>query len=145
MVMMLPNIWIQSVQFAIVKYKRETDPNFVADMSKLSSSNFYTLFNSHTPADISAGDNIVLWYSVTVYAETTFLAEVKAPTGVTTTNLTLKSPSMNGTIFIHGMFFAHNKESKLTGKKGVGPIKQEYYSDSKETILKARKWERYGG
>ena len=52
--------------------------------------------------------------------------------------MTLKVPSLNGTIFIHGMFFAHDKESKLKGKKGIGPTTQEHYPNDKKTILREK-------
>jgi len=121
-----PKLPEQTIRFAIAKYREERDPDGAAvDYKDLSRERFSDLFhnkNSPPPQELNKpllptdfpgfvdymrsssgseaplylGDDIVLWFSI----------EVETPTGVLESN----PPSIVGTLFAHGFFFAHNPE-----------------------------------
>jgi hypothetical protein len=131
---------MQSIRFAIVKNDPRLDPNAGVAASALSKADWKTLFDSGlraAPDPISTGEDIVLWFSTEVasrvllpgYRDGTFL-----PTDVAAKTYTAK-PS--GTIFLHGMFFAHNPEQTGITVGSTGP---QYTPNSEADIRKARSW-----
>ena len=46
---------------------------------------------------------------------------------------------LNGTVFIHGMFFAHEEEPKKYSKE-VGSTKVEYFPKKDSEIIKEKKF-----
>lgn len=89
-----PRIPLQTLFVAITKFRRSQDPNH-ASPADLSKEQWDTLFhnksNSPPPEKIQDGGDLVLWYSTEVQRDS-----VKMPT--------------EGTVFIHGLFFAHEAE-----------------------------------
>ncbi len=138
-----PGIWMQTIRVAIVKNDAKLDPNAGVTLTALSTADWKTLFNPGlrtTPDDISAGTDIVLWLSAEVagrvtipsYRDGSFL-----PTDVAAQTIEAK-PS--GTIFLHGMFFAHNPE--LTGGVTgvVGTTGPQYTPVSEADIRSTHVW-----
>ncbi len=115
-----PAIRNQTLKFAVVKFEASQDPMAVP-LANLSMQNFFDLFNSSSPEDISHGENIVMWVSVEV-------------------NKTANINSLNGTFLIHGFFFAHNPEQSSFGTYGTTDA--EYHPRSESEIRRARAWER---
>jgi hypothetical protein len=89
-----PRVPIQNLNVAITKYNKKLDPQQAA-LQDLSKEQWDTLFhstgNSPPPESIQLGANIVLWYSTEVGR-----------------NVNLMPPA--GTVFLHGIFFAHDAE-----------------------------------
>ena len=90
-----PEIPKQSIKFAVTKYDKNKDPNEKdVHLKDLSGIRFEDTFiekeEAKDPKYIEKGADIVLWYSVEVHKE--------------------ESKNFEGTIFIHGMFFAHDSE-----------------------------------
>lgn len=123
-----PLLPIQTVQFAIAKYSKSKDPELV-DLTLLSKEKFSDLFNSPnspTPQNINLpnpagfeGNNIVLWYSI----------EAQIPEGF-----------KEGTVFIHGIFFAHENEPLY--HPFTGSMTEEYKPNSKAQVLQNKQWDR---
>lgn len=119
-----PNIWMQTIRIAIVTNDPRLDPAR-APAANLTRADWKTLFDpglGRAPADISAGDDIVLWYSVEVPREvtvpgfSTFTGTSHAVTPPTT--YSARSP---GTMFLSGIFFAHDAERTGFGVGTTGP------------------------
>jgi hypothetical protein len=127
-----PAIWIQTIRFAVVKNDPRLDPTKGAAPSALSKDEWQLLFDPGlrpTPQDISTGDDIVLWYSAEVHREVTLSGSTPA---------TYTSAAM-GTVFIHGIFFAHDAEQ--TGlAKPIGSTDPAYRPNSKKLIQDQKRW-----
>jgi hypothetical protein len=142
-----PGIWIQSLRIAVTKNDARLDPARGAPLANLSKAHWKSLFNPglrSVPADISAGDDIVLWYSAEVYREITIQApsiQGTAPTFAVPLPPTYRSAS-SGTIFIHGLFFAHDAEK--TGFQ-VGSTDPAYRPTDEASIRSAKSWFRAAG
>jgi hypothetical protein len=134
-----PGIWMQTIRIAVVKNDPKLDPNAGAALTALSTADWKALFNPGlraTPDDISAGADIVLWLSAEVagrvlvpgYRDGSFL-----PTDVPAQTYEAKT---SGTVFLHGMFFAHNPEQSggITG--AVGTTGPQYTPNSEADIRK---------
>jgi hypothetical protein len=136
-----PAVWIQTIRFAVVKNDPGRDPTRPGvSMDSLSRDDWESLFTGRPPEEILAGDDLVFWYSAEVHAETTF-PEVWSAAIFPTRRagaLTLRTDP-RGTVFLHGIFFAHNPEQGGFGVGSTGPI---YLPDSMAAVRKAKKWKR---
>jgi hypothetical protein len=139
-----PGIWMQSIRVAIVKNDAKLDPNAGAALAALSKADWKTLFAPGlraTPDDISAGADLVLWLSAEVASRVTLPAyrtgESFLPTDVAARVVEAKT---SGTIFLHGMFFAHNPEQSGGVTGIVGTTGPQYTPTSEADIRKARAW-----
>lgn len=136
-----PKIPNQSIKFAISKANPSTPPKSNGKSRKAndnpSEPKFEELFldlntNKPLPEDISIGDDVVIWISITVKNEpikkpfeTKF---VNPPSNfippISNLNFPVSSPtpqSFNGNVFIHGLYFAHEPESlQNTFKETIG-------------------------
>ena len=138
-----PRIWMQSIRLAIVKNDAKLDPTAGVPLNSLSTADWKALFNPGlraTPDDISAGADIVLWYSAEVagrvlvpgYRDGSFL-----PTDVPPQVYQAKT---SGTIFLHGIFFAHNPELSGGAFSVVGTTGPQYTPNSEADIRKTPSW-----
>ena len=137
-----PDIWIQTLRIAIVKNDPKFDPNRGVAPNALSKPDWKSLFDPGlraTPADISAGDDIVLWYSAEVHSEVTVpTSSTNAlPPSFSTPPPPTYASKPSGTVFIHGLFFAHDAEK--TGFT-VGSTDPAYRPASEASIRGARAW-----
>lgn len=136
-----PNIWMQTIRFAIVKNDPRLDPTRGVPNASLSRDDWKTLFDPGlraAPDDIMNGADIVLWFSVEVprevtvpgYSTFTGTSHVSVPT----TTYTARSP---GTILISGIFFAHDAEQ--TGFF-VGSTSPAHRPRDEVAIRSGRQW-----
>lgn len=129
-----PNIWMQTIRIAVVKNDPRLDPARTP-ATNLSRADWKTLFDPGlraAPADISAGDDIVLWYSVEVPREVTVPGfSTFTPPNYTTTPTTAYQARSPGTVFLSGIFFAHDAE--VTGTF-VGSTAPAHRPRSESTI-----------
>lgn len=140
-----PNCWIQSVRFAIIKYNKQEDNN-------ITTKEFRDKFSAkiNNPAtnlkQINDGESLVLWYSVELHRELILPEYTVEDISLYPGNTRVKIPketltaNLNGTVFIHGLFFAHEEENT---EGDVGSRTEEYIpsrSRSKNIILKERKF-----
>jgi hypothetical protein len=138
-----PDAWIQTLRVAVAKNDPSLDPTRSGvQLLNLSPENWPTLFTSlrSTPQDISGGDDIVMWYSTEVHRSTTFPGRWSFaifPTQIAPA-VTLYTQN-SGTVFLHGIFFAHNPE--ITGF-GVGTRDPQYFPRSESTIRSSPTWGR---
>jgi hypothetical protein len=130
-----PNIWMQTIRVAIVKNDPKLDPNASAPPSSLSKSDWQTLFNPGlraTPEDVSAGEDIVMWYSVQVPSE----LSLATPGAATASKFKAVTPA---SVFVSGIFFAHDSEK--TGFT-VGTTDPQHFPTDESSIRKSKKWYR---
>jgi hypothetical protein len=129
-----PGIFMQTIRVAVSKNDPRFDPAHTAS-DKLTASDWEDLFekrNSPPPQPIDTGDDIVLWYSSEVSSEVTIPERSKQPFW----------SADGGTVFIHGMFFAHDAER--TGSL-VGSTNANYWPRSAAAIRNANRWFRPAG
>jgi hypothetical protein len=136
-----PAVWIQTIRVAVAKNDPAWDPTQRrVRLDSLSRDDWEALFASRPPDDILAGDDLVLWYSTEVHARTTFpevWSRAIFPTLIRGA-LTLRTAS-EGTVFLHGIFFAHNPEM---GGFGVGETGPSHWPEDVGTIRAGRRWRR---
>ncbi len=129
-----PGIWIQTLRVAVVKNDPKLDPNRGVAPAALTKADWKSLFDPglrSAPADIYAGEDIVLWYSAEVYGEVT----LAAPDGHGPPASFSSQPK--GTVFIHGIFFAHDAEKSGLAVGTTDPIhrpKTEAYIRSRKPL-----------
>jgi len=135
-----PGIWMQTIRFAIVRNEPRLDPNTGVAAADLSKADWKTMFDPGlraTPDDISAGADIVLWFSTEIAGRVQipgYRGDSFLPTDVPGQ---MYESRTSGTVFLHGMFFAHNPEQKgLT----VGTTAPQYTPDSEADIRSANAW-----
>jgi hypothetical protein len=116
-----PRIPLQTLQIALTKYRSTQDPD-QAKLQDLCKEQWDTLFhnksNSPQPDSIKDGADLVLWYSAEVHP-----------------NVFQMPPA--GTVFLHGVFFAH--ESEQDGST-VGSRDPLYWPRDEDDIDKAKQW-----
>ncbi len=142
-----PKCWIQTIRFAIVK-----DHNYAIETTENFNDKFIT---TPVPDLIQDGAPIELWYSIQIHKSTILqqVLKVGKPLGGT-----LEVASLDGTVFIHGIFFAHESETivplklpfglktptelpfKIKPPEGRGSQTKEYSPDSEMKIVKERKF-----
>lgn len=144
-----PKCWIQSIRFAIVKYDEKENNTTTKNFND----KFSDKVNNPTThlKRINDGENLVLWYSVEIHKKMMLPAQEgynlpSSPTTMAPTPSVDPVPaksmtaSLNGSVFIHGLFFAHEEEST---EGDIGSTTEEYipsFSRTKDTILKERKF-----
>jgi len=136
-----PNIWMQTIRVAVTKNDGYLNPNSPGlPLSSLCPTDWDSLFTGlrATPQDIEAGDDIVLWYSADIPRTTYFPSDntfAIMPTqirpGVTYTSTT------PGTVFLHGIFFAHDAEGG-----GLGSTSPEHFPRTPAQIRANPIWKR---
>jgi hypothetical protein len=139
-----PNVWIQSIRFAVTLNEPKLDPDQTGvSLKNLTAIDWKQLFQGlrPKPSDISNPSDIVLWYSIEVHREVT----VPSITLFTPPNYTSYpggsfTAGTAGTVFIHGIFFAHEPEQTA---KTIGARSPLYWPDSQDTIRSARAWFRH--
>jgi hypothetical protein len=122
-----PRVWIQTIRVAVVENDPTLDPNQPGvALANLSKPEWKTLFTGMraTPREISAGADIVCWYSAEVHRELR-----------TSSSRYVNKPE--GTVFVHGMFFAH--EPEITGF-GIGDTGAQNWPRSASAIRSAGQW-----
>lgn len=142
-----PTNWIQDVRFAVVKNIESRQPNETnSNLRELSVENFYELFqvsNNPLPDIIENGEDLVMWYSIESKKSTFIEKTSKDSNGKTILSRKRIPAQISGTYFIQGIFFAHEPEPVYSIKNPmVGSAEPLYEPDSKEKILKERKWYR---
>jgi hypothetical protein len=110
-----PQAWIQTLRVAVTLNEPSLDPaGSGVTLESLAKDDWPTLFTGlrSTPRDIYAGADIVLWYSTEVHARTYFPAEYSMAIFPTLLQAGMTYTSgKSGSVFIHGIFFAHNAET----------------------------------
>lgn len=149
-----PDCWIQTIRFAVVKHNEKDENTTTKDfIDKFSDKVNYP--NTYLKK-INDGDKLELWYSVELNKELILPAyknsytmpsspTTLAPGKTITTDLPEKklTSNINGTVFIHGLFFAHEEEPKTGWLSKIGSSTQEYFPKVKSTIAKERKFIRH--
>ena len=153
-----PAVWIQTLRIAVTKEDGRLDPNARgARPEDLVQENWSRLFTTlrAQPLDIHDGADLVLWYSAEVHRAASLPpSRVTSgggygPTGLPTSYMlpgqTLVS-TMSGSVFLHGIFFAHDPEPDGMPWFGVGTgSRDEQYSPrSLEELRRSPQWERFG-
>jgi hypothetical protein len=142
-----PNVWIQTIRVAIAKNDASLDPNAGAALTSLSRDAWETLFTPGlraTPDDIYAGAEIVYWYSTEVHSSTTF-PPTSTPITIGPVTIPRGSPAatyaskLEGSVFIHGFFFAHNAEQ---GGAAVGATTPEHWPRTVAALRASPTWYR---
>ena len=141
-----PAIWIQTINIAIVKNEPTLDPSRGASLSSLSTQKWETLFKPGlraNPIDISVGDDIVMWYASQIDQEVVLdSSNPLKPSSV----MTAYHSASAGTVFMHGIFFAHDAEQSGGIFGVVGSTKAEY-SPKDEAMIRTKPvdWVRNSG
>ncbi|EOD66601.1 hypothetical protein [Amycolatopsis vancoresmycina] len=136
-----PAIWIQSIRFAVTKNDPRLDPNRVA-LNLLSKEDWKSLFTPglrQHPQDISAGDDIVLWFSIEVHREVE-VHEVPVGGGPPRKSRSFQAKTA-GTVFIHGLFFPHDADPEGF-TLSLGTTGPEHRPTSEATIRSNQEWYR---
>jgi hypothetical protein len=139
-----PAIWIQTIRVALVKNDPKLDPA-KAPLTSLTKEDWSSLFDPGlrvAPDDIMNGDDIVLWYAAEVHRD---LSDPSAASGSQLANP--KVPALGsytsrggGTVFLHGIFFAHDAE-----KPGAGSTDPAHRPTDEATIRAGKNWVRTAG
>lgn len=145
-----PRIWIQSIDVAVVRNERELDPNRTGTIAALSRPRWNSLFKDlrFNPVDISQGSDIVCWYSVEAHRAVTIPAHAVLPIQRTDfLKMLFAQPvivpastyfnKLTGTVFVHGIFFAH--EAEITGLE-IGDTGAQYWPRAEWEILSEKDW-----
>jgi hypothetical protein len=107
-----PDIATQTIRVAVTENRKELDPERNRPQ-KLSTMAWKDLFhnynNSPPPKLIQNGGDIVLWYSSEVFSQVT--VEGERVQGVPLPVRTVTA-APGGTVFLHGIFFAHDDEKE---------------------------------
>jgi hypothetical protein len=129
-----PAIFLQNIRVAVTRNTKDIDPDKGAAAAAMSTEDWKTAFTSkNAPQSIEAGDDLVLWFSTEVLHAKEVLLELGPDEFVPG----VFAPSNGGTIFIHGIFFAHDAE--LEGFT-VGSTDPLYVPTSAEDIRKGGQW-----
>jgi hypothetical protein len=140
-----PGIWIQSIRVAVTRDDPALDPDASGTtLEQLSREDWGTLFagRGKPPDDISTGANLVCWYSAEVHGELSARLISGDRPMISTSPAKPYTSKPAGTVFLHGLFFAH--EAEMTGLK-VGDTAPLHWPDSESTVKAARQWFRDAG
>jgi hypothetical protein len=135
-----PGIWMQTVQVAVSRFDPALDPATAAPAA-LSKADFPTLFTGRKPVDIEAGADIVVWYSTLVHRNVSSAVTAAArkhwfrADEPATTTLHPAVAKLEGRLFIHGIFFAHEEEPSFAVKTGT---RDPIHRPQSEAAIKAR-------
>jgi hypothetical protein len=136
-----PSIWIQSTRFAVTVNDAKLNPDqrgvSLKDLSNLDWKRTFLALRGQ-PIDISSPSDIVLWYSIEVHRDVTAPSiTMFTPPNYTSYPGGSFTAGTAGTVFIHGIFFAHEPEQTA---KTIGTRSPLYWPDSEMTIRSARTW-----
>lgn len=137
-----PAIWIQSIRVAVVKNDPSLDPSKGVAASALSKNDWKSLFKPGlraAPTDIEgkgSGADIVLYYSTEVHHD---VAIDVSPPAFLFSKPTTFTNAAGGTVFLHGLFFAHDAEIKGLM---VGTTKPIYWNRDEYAIRATPDWTR---
>ena len=122
-----PRVPLQTLLLAVTKFRRGQDPAH-ASPANLSMEKWDDLFhnksNSPQPEKIQDGGNLVLWYSTEVHR-----------------HQTLMPPA--GTVFLHGIFFAHDGEPNPSWPSIISALGSRdplYWPRSDSEVNQKKKW-----
>jgi len=140
-----PRIWIQSVRFAVTLNDPKLDPDQVAKLDDLTNTDWKQTFQGlrASPSDIANPSDLVLWYSVEVHRSVTVPSLEQTSYAAGAGPVTRSFPGgtftcgTEGTIFIHGIFFAHEPE-QTSSKIGA---RSPFYMPRRASLI-PRNWER---
>jgi hypothetical protein len=133
-----PRIWIQTINVAVVSNDPSLDPNHSGtSLAGLCEEDWKSLFTGlrAKPAEIVKGAEIVCWYSTEVNRELTTPASTTL--GFTTTSAKTYTNKPEGTVFLHGLFFAHEPEITGFGIGDTGPL---YWPNSESAVRSGEHW-----
>jgi hypothetical protein len=134
-----PAIWIQTIRVAVTRADPLNPNTPGVRLEQLSKEDWASLF-TRLPALIEDGDDIVLWYSAEVHRETKFPAEYYSTLlGKSFRPAATFRSASGGTVFLHGLFFAHQAENS---QFGTGTTKPEHRPTSADAIRSAPRWYR---
>ncbi|HEY2053638.1 MAG TPA: hypothetical protein VGH14_06855 [Solirubrobacterales bacterium] len=141
-----PQIWIQTIQVAVTEDDAAIDPDKGVGAAKLCAEDWASPFKGMraAPREISGGADIVCWYSTEVhrgYTSPAYSTISVWPPGKDHHPPVNFFSKLEGTVFLHGIFFAH--EPEVTGLQ-VGSTEALYWPRSAATIRSAAKWFRDG-
>ena len=134
-----PRVWMQSIRIGVVKHDKALDPDvqLSVDLCQLDWKTLFTKLRA-SPSDIEAGDDIVLWYSVEAHRQlvlpSTWPYKGTPPPAMAAQTFDWKG---GGTVFLHGMFFAHDAEG---GGLKAGTTTAEHRPNSAAAIRRAAQW-----
>ena len=140
-----PGIFMQTIRIAVTKNHARLNPERTR-LVDLSDSPWESLFetgDSPPPEDIHDGGDIVLWYSSEVHREVTIHQKDWRLHFATTVDKMRFGAASSGTVFLHGIFFAHNAEPGFFSK--AGDTKPHYRPRSESEIERKKKWFRPAG
>lgn len=139
-----PAIWIQTLRIAVAKNDARLDPNRGSPPQALSKADWKSLFDpglGRPPEKIADGSDIVLWYSAEVHDEVTVPGQEGSPGSPSLGPRTFVS-APGGTVFLHGIFFAHDAEQAGATAGSTGPL---HSPTDENAILAAKRWFRPAG
>jgi hypothetical protein len=127
-----PGVWMQTLRVAIALNEKSLDPAAGATAAKMTRSDWESMFTGlrNKPKPIGSGADIVLWFSTQVLQYVT----VGSGTAARTYRAAPKA-----TLFIHGLFFAHDAE---VSSFFVGSTNPAYWPRSETDIKTAGNWVR---
>lgn len=138
-----PGIWIQTIRAGVVKNDRSLDPTQTTNPpGSLSRETWESLFTSlrGAPALIAGGDDIVLWYSTEVHRSTRFPSVYRVAIFPMQTRPAAEYlNALGGTVFLHGIFFAHQAEE--TGLF-VGTTEPQHWPRTAQQVRDEGPWYR---
>jgi hypothetical protein len=101
-----PGIFAQNLRIAVTRNRKNLDPDQGATASAMSKKDWKTAFNSSgAPDKIYDGADLVMWYSIEVLHAMDWLVN-----NAFSFSRSTWTPKPGGTLFIHGIFFAHDAE-----------------------------------
>ncbi len=124
-----PRVDLQKIEFAVVKNKNLPEKVYVSNPEDHGTAKFEDFFKAkrgEKPTKVENGDDLVLYYSVSI--------DIANPT---TKKLPQNSP-FEGIFFIHGLFFAHEREPGFLNSTGA---KRSFYKNPDEGGVK-QDWNR---
>ncbi len=131
-----PKIGIQSLDFAILKNRNKGNLSTIVTQQDFLKQ--FTNGNTKLPEKIFNGDDIVLYYSPTIHKKKEFTGLFLSDSNKEVSIFS----RLNGTIFIQGIFFAHEFEviNFFTGTRAI----PEYGESEHNPNTIPQIWERYG-
>ena len=125
-----PAIFVQNIRLAVVKNHARLDPDRGAAAADMSTDEWARAFEQGAPEDIGDGADLVLWFSVEVVHVLDAPGDGSSPYGD-------YKPEAGGSVFIHGVFFAHDAEQRGLLVGTTAPI---HIPLPRHTIQTRREW-----
>jgi hypothetical protein len=127
-----PGVWMQTLRVAVSLNDKSLDPAFGATAATMTRNDWESMFTGlrSKPEPIGSGADIVLWFSTDVSQ----YIRIGSGTAAQTYQAAPKA-----TLFIHGLFFAHDAE---VSSFFVGSTNPAFWPTSEADIKKAGNWAR---